>query len=89
MSTVLDILDKDGHFERKPTTKGDRIDHTPIVIGDAADNPGGGAPGSGTHLLRALMETNGLGCERHDHLRAQGGLERRGLLLLLHHDAHD
>ena len=61
MSTVLDMLDKDGHFERKPTTKGDRIDHTPIVIGDAADNPGGGAPGSGTHLLRALMETNGLG----------------------------
>ena len=61
MSSVLAMLDKDGHYERKQPTKGDRIDHTPIVIGDAADNPGGGAPGSGTHLLRAFLETKGLG----------------------------
>jgi microcystin degradation protein MlrC len=61
MSTVLAMLDRDGHYERKQPTKGDRIDHTPIVIGDAADNPGGGAGGSGTHLLRALLETKGLG----------------------------
>jgi microcystin degradation protein MlrC len=61
MSSVLAMLDKDGRYERKPTTKGDRIDHTPIVIGDAADNPGGGAPGSGTYLLRAFLETKGLG----------------------------
>lgn len=30
----------------------------PIVINDTADNPGGGAPGDGTHLLRALLEAN-------------------------------
>lgn len=28
----------------------------PVVIGDFSDNPGGGAPGDGTHLLRALIE---------------------------------
>ena len=61
MSSVLAMLERDGHYERKQPTKGDRIDHTPIVIGDAADNPGGGAPGSGTHLLRAFLETKGLG----------------------------
>ena len=61
MSTVLAMLEKDGHYVRKLPTKGDVIDHTPIVIGDAADNPGGGAGGGGTHLLKALMETKGLG----------------------------
>lgn len=61
MSTVLAMLDRDGRYERKQPTKGDRIDHTPIIIGDPADNPGGGAGGGGTHLLKALMETKGLG----------------------------
>ncbi|WP_135556071.1 M81 family metallopeptidase [Paenibacillus cymbidii] len=28
----------------------------PVVINETADNPGGGAPGDGTHLLRALVE---------------------------------
>ncbi len=28
----------------------------PVVINETSDNPGGGAPGDGTHLLRALVE---------------------------------
>ncbi|HET7035972.1 MAG TPA: MlrC C-terminal domain-containing protein, partial [Thermomicrobiaceae bacterium] len=28
----------------------------PVVINDTADNPGGGAPGDATHLLRAMLE---------------------------------
>ncbi|MGG7598229.1 M81 family metallopeptidase [Pseudomonas sp. WC1] len=30
----------------------------PIVINEYADNPGGGTPGDGTHLLRALLDAN-------------------------------
>lgn len=30
----------------------------PIVINEKSDNPGGGAPGDGTHLLRAMLEAN-------------------------------
>lgn len=33
-------------------------DHKPIVIFDAADNPGGGTAGRNTYLLRRLMEEN-------------------------------
>lgn len=29
---------------------------SPVVINEMSDNPGGGAPGDGTHLLRALLE---------------------------------
>jgi microcystin degradation protein MlrC len=29
----------------------------PVVINDTADNPGGGAPGDATHVLRALLES--------------------------------
>ena len=29
---------------------------TPVVINEMSDNPGGGAPGDGTHLLRAMVE---------------------------------
>lgn len=29
-----------------------------VVINDTSDNPGGGGPGDGTHLLRALLERN-------------------------------
>lgn len=29
---------------------------TPVVINETSDNPGGGAPGDGTHLLRAMLE---------------------------------
>ncbi len=28
----------------------------PLVVNDTADNPGGGAPGDATHVLRALIE---------------------------------
>ncbi len=31
-------------------------DGGPIVINETSDNPGGGAPGDGTHLLRAMLE---------------------------------
>ena len=30
----------------------------PVVVAEVSDNPGGGAPGSGTHLLRALLDAN-------------------------------
>lgn len=30
----------------------------PVVINDTADNPGGGTPGDGTHLLAAMIEAN-------------------------------
>jgi microcystin degradation protein MlrC len=30
----------------------------PIIINEYSDNPGGGAPGDGTHLLRALLDAN-------------------------------
>ena len=30
----------------------------PVVINDTADNPGGGTPGDGTHLLRAVIEAD-------------------------------
>lgn len=29
---------------------------TPVVINEMSDNPGGGAPGDGTHLLRAMLD---------------------------------
>ncbi len=33
------------------------IDGRPVVINEGSDNCGGGAPGDGTHLLRALLES--------------------------------
>jgi microcystin degradation protein MlrC len=33
-------------------------DAQPVVINETSDNPGGGAPGDGTHLLRALLDAN-------------------------------
>ncbi|WP_316151526.1 M81 family metallopeptidase [Cupriavidus sp. BIC8F] len=30
----------------------------PVVVNEYADNPGGGTPGDGTHLLRALLDAN-------------------------------
>jgi microcystin degradation protein MlrC len=33
----------------------------PVVIAEVSDNPGGGAPGDGTHLLRAMLEANAPG----------------------------
>jgi microcystin degradation protein MlrC len=30
----------------------------PVVINEMSDNPGGGAPGDGTHLLRAMLDAN-------------------------------
>jgi microcystin degradation protein MlrC len=34
----------------------------PVVIGDATDNPGSGAPGDSTYLLRALLDSGLTGC---------------------------
>jgi microcystin degradation protein MlrC len=33
----------------------------PVVIAEVSDNPGGGAPGDGTHLLRAILDANAPG----------------------------
>ena len=30
--------------------------HGPVVVNEYADNPGGGTPGDGTHLLRAVLD---------------------------------
>lgn len=30
----------------------------PVVIAEISDNPGGGSPGDGTHLLRAMLDAN-------------------------------
>ena len=30
----------------------------PVILAEVSDNPGGGAPGDGTHLLRALLAAN-------------------------------
>lgn len=35
---------------------------TPVVLGDAADNPGGGATGDGTDLLRAILDAGVRAC---------------------------
>ena len=32
------------------------LDGGPVVINETSDNPGGGSPGDGTHLLRAMLE---------------------------------
>jgi microcystin degradation protein MlrC len=34
------------------------MDSRPVVIAEVSDNPGGGSPGDGTHLLRALLEAD-------------------------------
>ncbi len=33
-----------------------RVGGAPVVVNETSDNPGGGAPGDGTHLLRAMLE---------------------------------
>jgi microcystin degradation protein MlrC len=33
-------------------------DGRPVIINEKADNPGGGGPGDGTHLLRAMIEAD-------------------------------
>jgi microcystin degradation protein MlrC len=35
-------------------------EETPVVLADIADNPGGGAPGDATHLLRLLLQRPGI-----------------------------
>lgn len=35
-----------------------KIEGKPIVINETSDNPGGGTPGDGTHLLSAMIEAN-------------------------------
>jgi len=39
-----------------------KVDGLPVVINETSDNPGGGAPGDGTHLLRALIEAKVESC---------------------------
>lgn len=34
------------------------VDGCPVVINDTSDNPGGGSPGDGTQLLRAMLEAD-------------------------------
>jgi microcystin degradation protein MlrC len=34
------------------------IEGNPIIINETSDNPGGGSPGDGTHLLKAMIEMN-------------------------------
>ncbi len=36
-----------------------RVPRGPVVVNETSDNPGGGAPGDGTHLLRALLARPG------------------------------
>jgi microcystin degradation protein MlrC len=38
------------------------VEGLPVVINETSDNPGGGAPGDGTHLLRALLEAKVESC---------------------------
>ena len=38
--------------------RGLTTDGQPAVVNEKSDNPGGGAPGDGTHLLRALLAAN-------------------------------
>ncbi|USG64065.1 M81 family metallopeptidase [Brevibacillus ruminantium] len=35
-----------------------KLEGQPIVINETSDNPGGGTPGDGTHLLRAMLEAD-------------------------------
>ncbi|MDQ3655418.1 MAG: M81 family metallopeptidase [Chloroflexota bacterium] len=35
-----------------------RATSLPVIVAEVSDNPGGGAPGSGTHLLRELLAAN-------------------------------
>jgi len=41
---------------RQALAEARRIDSGTVVVNDTSDNPGGGAPGDGTHLLRAMLE---------------------------------
>jgi microcystin degradation protein MlrC len=34
------------------------VEGGPVVIAEVSDNPGGGSPGDGTHLLRAMLDAN-------------------------------
>jgi microcystin degradation protein MlrC len=50
---------------RRPETTPEEVfrpamedDGRPIIINERSDNPGGGSPGDGTHLLRAMLEAN-------------------------------
>jgi len=48
-----------------------RGERAPVILADTADNPGGGAPGNTTFVLRALLDAGvehavvGLHCDRH------------------------
>lgn len=39
-------------------TKAKEAAHGPVVIAEVSDNTGGGAPGCGTHLLKAMLEAD-------------------------------
>jgi microcystin degradation protein MlrC len=57
------IIEHREHFRRETLTpqqaiaKALAVAGRPVVINDTADNPGGGAPGDATHLLRAMIDS--------------------------------
>ncbi len=59
-----DIWEKRELFKPKILTPEEGImkatsrDEMPVVINETSDNPGGGTPGDGTHLLRAMLNAN-------------------------------
>lgn len=55
------------------------VEGGPVIINDTADNSGGGAPGDGTHLLRAFLEAD-LG----DHRVAFGSIFDPGVADVAH-----
>lgn len=56
------IWDRRTEFPHKLRTAEEAIeaalatDGQPVILNEASDNPGGGGPGDGTHLLRAMIE---------------------------------
>lgn len=48
----------DGMMPSQAVDKALTVPGSPIVINESSDNPGGGAPGDGTHLLRELLVRN-------------------------------
>jgi len=58
------VWDMREQFRAEPASAADAIrlglttDGHPAIVNEKSDNPGGGAPGDGTHLLRALLASN-------------------------------
>lgn len=54
-----EVLDRNERYQMRPMNEA--RNHKPVIIADGADNPGAGAPGDSTHLLRAVLQEKGLG----------------------------